>query len=180
PGHFVFPANGKRYFRSAFGISRRRIVRHRGFDETLRRRPDGKHSLHLSIGRGRRRGSCTSRRVCRRHGNVPCVIAADNLNLALFAEERRAASSWHHGSHLTQQFCAHAAGVVIDGGRIVLHINLRPWFIRQIILSNRKVCSGTCELKCLDSGYTERVGSCLKRVALLCCERGCEHQRCKC
>src|SRR5205823_6668722 len=93
-------------------------------------------------------------------GNVPRIIAAYELDLALLAIERRTASLRHGwGSDFSQKLDAHAARVVVDLRRVILHRNRRPWFTGRVVLADRKVLAGAGELKRLDPGGAERVGS---------------------
>src|SRR5207237_5074520 len=109
---------GERHLGSATGILRCGFAGHGALHESLWCGPESEHSFELPI------------RVClrRRSGSITCrsqyvpgVIAVDELDLPLLTEEWSAPAPRNDGSHLAQQFHAHAAGIVVDRCRVVLH-----------------------------------------------------------
>ena len=151
--HFVLTADGERHFASLC----LRVVGHGRFHKSLRRGPEREHALELPIRVWLRHRSS---RVAGRWRHVPRIIAADELDLALLAVDRRTASLRHRrAGDFAQKLDAHAARVVVDLRRVILHGNRRPWLTGREVLADRKVLSRACELERLDPGRAERVGS---------------------
>jgi hypothetical protein len=109
----------------------------------------------------------------RRH--VPRLIAADDLDLALLAEERRTSAARHDRAHFPQQFDAHAAGVVVDQGRVVLDGDARPRVGGCVVLSHREVRAGTDDLQGLGLCGAHRGRRFFERRLL----RACGGRKCK-